>query len=1156
MTRVPPPYLRAQSSPTFPPHALDPSPTSSTFIGAPLRQKGRPANSHASSSRTGALPEWASARLFQEQSTPVVIVDERTLEVREINDAARTVLNIHHLATSMLFDGTKNEREIIKEELTGHSIRTEEDKATAATSLFKVDNTSDEPAEELVRHELERLGDLCAARQKRGGWGEGEKTVLLKDQTEWAVEVVVRKFLAHAGPEMDSDEGDGFFTTWGTSPTSGAAGARGDWYEVTLLRPWRDHVAKLPAVRGPLRTQDVLDKVPHVRSELSAASLPNPHIAAPDLDPSILPNLVPSSSYLSSTNSEVPDSPMRRKDSYYSDRTPTIGTAYTSGNLFGNTWSHNPAQRSASGSGKTGASTPTPSAGGSWEYAKPFGASVAEEPEPSSDSPEPASPSGQGDGPESPPNLQERRQDTAVINGKDHFDPGNPFPLAKDHAHLSNLTIPTAALNAANSNATASDSNEPRSDGTTNSSVDSSGQSVASLFDQSSKTNSTAPSSMPDSGSNSREVSPGGETNRKSKISPTAAAALRPGGPAPLLPGRLQGMGISVSSAGIQLSQSTPLDAAPRSKSDPSPPVKTTVTESLSTPVSVPLASPSLTTPTSSTSPLPFAPIPAQTPGIAARLARPHPLSLSRTNLSDSSNASDVSQGTAASFPLGSPRPTALPPVPPKSPNSKPDPTSLLQFSALANLPKTGVIISDPEVSSGYVNALAREILMGVPAVDAATPNSPMSEDLPEEWWSFGHWSVEDEPWSSVSGASGSVNSSTSGPFFSGAASPAAVDRSNPFEAKDLMYSAIIAAGEATDVEKGKGTAGTGLRIGKPIESNRFRTTVAGILARSLCGTEKRKIALRGEKGPSRPSPNLNPLHHGSAAAAGLKSPGGQSNASGSGSAASNGSSRTSSSTQIPAFIAAGGVGAQGRKPYKVFDQSFSQRVIDPFEPLIELCARRGEQAPTMDEEEEDEYDRATNGMIVGIEVEVWEAAADSKSAAERSEMKTGSFVTANVPAMQLRKKRVRRRIIEVTAAPLFAPTRQGTKQHLGGVLLLRDITDDQRRLGIREAPTQIKKKSKGSGETYFKQASLFPRAQYKTAVSDSGRFCRSSTTCLRWSGRRHLEAHTRTSTSFGTNIPDLSRSNPSVSVGNRLSTKVRRDSLLRSDCRRSLDTS
>ncbi|GAA5902646.1 uncharacterized protein JCM6883_007193 [Sporobolomyces salmoneus] len=1064
MTRAAaPPYLRAQSSPTLPPPT--PSPTSSTFIGATLRPKTQLLSINAGPSGS------VGSRIFQEQSIPVFVVDDQTLEVIELNQAARKLFGLETATSISSYDAGKNEREMIKEDLMGNSNQGFFGEAwIRASRLFKTCEGNDAPSsEDRVRDELQRLHDLCSARQKRGVWGQGEKTLMWREDKEWEVEVVVRKFLAYDPTTIGGggDERDGSFPTWidsnwdtAPSTTTTSAATRGDWYEVTLLRPWQDHMAAMPAVRGPLKTEDVLERVPHVRSELSAASLPNPHIAAPDVDPSILPNLVPSSSHLSSTNSaEVPDSPMRRKDSYYSDRTPTLGTTYNSGNLFGNTWSHNASQRSASSSSKT-ASTPGTGGGtGSWEYAKPFGWTVTEEQETSCDAP-------QSDALREPPsNSQEcQKADHLAINGQDHFDPTNPFPLGQPQQHPS---LPPAALNAANSkaNSNCADSSEPRSDGTdgTTTSSSSSGQSIIS-FDQSAKSNSTKATSIAGTGSNSREVSPGG--NEKPKTSPTAAAALRPGGPTPVLPTRLQGMGISVSSAGIQLSQSIPIDSAPRSKSDSATPV--TTSESLSTPVSVPLSSPSLTTPTSTSSPLPFSSASTQPPTISARLSRPHPLSLSRTNLSDSSNGSNSSHATTASFPLGSPRPTALPPLPPKSPNSKPDPTALLQFSALANLPKTGVIISDPEVASGYVNALAREILMGVPAVDSATPDSPMSEDLPEEWWNFGHWSVDDEPWSSVSGASGSVNSSTSGPFFSGVASPAAVDRSNPFEAKDLMYSAIIAAGEAVEVEKGRGTAGTGLRIGKPVESNRFRTTVAGILARSLVGNEKRKVALRGEKAPSRGSPNLNPISN--PQTSGLKSPGGQSNGSGQSGQSGSASSRTSSSTQIPAFIAAGGVGAQGRKPYKVFDQSFSQRVIDPFEPLIEMCARRGEQAPTMDEDEEDEYDRATNGMIVGIEVEVWEAAADSKSAAERSDMKTGSFVTSNVPAMQLRKKRVRRRIIEVSAAPLFAPSRQGTKQHLGGVLLLRDITDDQRRLGIREAPTQLKKKGKGSGETYFKQ--------------------------------------------------------------------------------------
>ena len=1049
MTRAPP-YLRAQSSPTLPPHSLTPSPTSSTFIGAPLRPRPQ--------------MESIAARLFKEQWIPVFVVDER-MAVREMNRSAKRVFGIEGPSAGgengFMGGGRKEkekeEMEMIKVDLlvNGHHSSGGGGGGNdgGATLFFATERgLGMQQEQEQVKLELRRLVDLCSAREKRGSWGEGEKTVLLKNGRPWEAEVIVRKFSTGSRSDEDDD-----LPHWiDQSPTSTSkVGGGSDWYEVVLLRPWEDRVAELPPVSGPFKTQEVLDSVPHVRSDISAASLPNPHIAAPDVDPSVLPSLVPSAhSSTTSHTSEIPESPMRRKDSYYSDRTPTLGSSYTSGNLFSNTWSMNP-QRSTSTSSKTA----TPS-GGSWEYAKPFGSTI-EEDESATVSPQAKSP-----GVPSPPSdLQERRSQELGIRGQDHYDPSNPPPPAS-----SQLRLPSSAIQRANSDPLKS--GQPRSDGTEDPSSSTSSGNSALSFDQSSKSFSTAATSVPSqAGASSAPASNCGESpptsgggGAKPRFSPTTAAALRPGGPSPVLPERLQGMGISVSSAGIQLSQSTPLEP-PRSRSTP---VTTADSTSTSTPTPVALHSPSLITPTSS-APLPFSSI--HNPSLAPRFPRPHPLSLSRSNLSDSSNTSASSHESIAPFPLGSPRPTALPPLPPKPPNSKPDTTSLLQFSALANLPKTGVIIADPEISSGYVNALARELLMGVPAVDQATPNSPMSDDLPEDWWNFGHWSVEDEPWSSVSGASGSVHSSSSGPFFTGAnASPSASDRSNPYEAKDLMYQAIIAAGEAVEVEKGKGTAGTGLRIGKPIESNRWRTTVAGILARSLVGNEKRKTALRGEKNKNTPPPTTTTTSNlGEKEKNGIKSPGGQSTGSGSG------SSRTSSSTQVPGFIAAGGVGAQGRKPYKVFDQSFSQRVIDPFEPLLEMVARRGEQPPTMDEDDDDEYDQATNGMIVGIEVEVWEAAAASKSAASTSDIKNDSFVTANVPAMQLRKQRVRRRIIEVTAAPLFAPTKQGVRQHLGGVLLLRDITDDQRRMGQREpSHSQLqKKKGKGSGETYFKQASF-----------------------------------------------------------------------------------
>ncbi|GAA5937825.1 uncharacterized protein JCM15063_002129 [Sporobolomyces koalae] len=1053
ITAVAPTYLRTQSSPTLAQKQLAPSPTSSTFIGVPMRPKPRP-----------RLVESNRSKLFREQAVPVLVVDEQ-LTIREMNRSARRVFGLESSPSSSRAAADSSKPAPDPRENDDNAAVSLNLPSGCATFFFAAaDPQGESTEEEQVRREIVRLADLCETRERQGTWGQGERALLLKEGRVWAAEVFVRRFEA-----LDSDPSEppppppSLFPDWVDTTTTSSTLPQGsqsapatptndrhDWYEVTLLRPWQDRPELVPSLsaRGPIKTQDVLDRVPHVRQEVSVASLPNPHLAAPDIDPSVLPKLVSASSSSTLTNgldsSGHPEAPMRRKDSYYSDRTPTLGSAYTTGNLFQNSWGMNQ-QRSGSSSGRTATATTPSTGGGSWEYAQPFGSTIEEDEhhqqqqqqQSSTDSPQPSSPHPVDS------ELQDRRHDYS-IRAQDHHDPPAAPPVSNAH-----LRLTPSAFAAENRQLSPTDSTQPNSGGTDPG--------------MSSRGSSTQ--------GNSRDSSPGGT---KAKLSPTAAAALRPGGPSPLTSGPMQGMGISVSSAGIQLTQSTPAGET-RSKSAPvASAAHSTSPLTIPTTTTLPPSSPSLATPTSGSSP-PMSTSPQRT----TRIARPHPLSFSRTTLSDSSNASMSSNETAASFPLGSPRPTALPPVPPKSPDPKPDPTSLLQFSTLANLPKTGVIIADPEVASGYVNALARELLMGVPAVDPATPNSPMADDLPETWWNFGHWSLEDEPWSSVSGASGSVNSSTSGPFFSGVASPAAVERQNPFEAKDLMYSAIIAAGEATDVEKGKGTAGTGLRIGKPVESNRFRTTVAGILARSLVGTEKRKIALRGEKvtpsGPGVPgsSSRTSPSSSSSAAAptanlGGFRSPGGHSNGSGSAS----GSSRTSSSTQIPAFIAAGGVGAQGRKPYKVFDQSFSQRVIDPFEPLLEMCARRGEQAPIMDPEEEDEYDRATNGMIVGIEVEVWEAAADSKSAAEKSEIKANSFVTSNVPSMQYRsKKRVRRRIIEVTAAPLFAPSKQGTKQHLGGVLLLRDITDDQRRLGIRDAPVlSLKKSKKGSGETYFKQ--------------------------------------------------------------------------------------
>ncbi|ORY59038.1 hypothetical protein BCR35DRAFT_201665 [Leucosporidium creatinivorum] len=383
----------------------------------------------------------------------------------------------------------------------------------------------------------------------------------------------------------------------------------------------------------------------------------------------------------------------------------------------------------------------------------------------------------------------------------------------------------------------------------------------------------------------------------------------------------------------------------------------------------------------------------------------------------------DVPQPKMVARQPSPPRPTSLPPAAPVPHTSRPDPPALLKFAALSNLPKTGVIVADTDLSSGFVNGLARELLMGIPArAQQPSSTSSTSPPPPEDWWSAGHWTADDS-WSTLSGSTSADSS-----FFPLASSHS--DRANPFEAKDLMHSAIIAAGEAKPVQKNKGTAGSSIRIGKPQESNRYRATVAAILARSLISAE----TSRGGDAQGRWE-----------------------------AATPVGASLSSSAPSAgPSFV---GVGTkQGRKPYKVFDHSFSQRIIDPFEPLLEITARKGEH-PASVGEDDIEDDSAASGMIVGVEVEVWEAGEGTE----------GSYVTST--SSSTRRKRVRRRLVEITAAPIFAPSAvAGEKpQHMGGMLLLRDVTDDRGRAAPGYAQSASlregsKRRKKAAGDAYFKQ--------------------------------------------------------------------------------------
>lgn len=561
--------------------------------------------------------------------------------------------------------------------------------------------------------------------------------------------------------------------------------------------------------------------------------------------------------------------------------------------------------------------------------------------------------------------------------------------------------------------------------------------------------------------------SAGGRTSNGSAYSSASTAATTPPSsrsassgrsdpppPVPEVPKEYRGVGVSVSSAGIQLGHSVEAYTGATS------PLRS--------------AGPATTDWSTNAGGLKLAP----NEGGPRPTYNPRPTAVQRGNSSlqvhavedqSASMFAPASPPTTAGAPP-SPRPNALPPLPVQKPRATPDTSELLRFAALANLPHTGVIVSDPDLASGYANALARELLMGVPSTDGISKvDDSGTNDARSafEWWENGCWDSAEEPWSSASTGTQGTNSSSSQPFFT----PATETR-DPLDARE-----IIKAGEANTVERGTGTAGSSLKISKPSGQSRHKMNISGILARSLVSEEKRKAALgkvpasdptAAPPPPSATRPALADLSK-SALPSGLTSP-----------ASSSSRSSSNYSRQTPQFVSAGG--ASSRKSYRVFDASFSQRTIDPFGPLLEMVARRGEIPPaavSSEEESDDDDDfvssgRVTNGMLVGVEIEVWtsgeaeDADAGAATAHNASALKAASFVTANPFAN--RKKRVRRRVVEVTAAPLRVPLPDGTMQHLGGILLLRDRTDERKRWELSKPSSNRKRGKQGGGASYHKQ--------------------------------------------------------------------------------------
>lgn len=137
---------------------------------------------------------------------------------------------------------------------------------------------------------------------------------------------------------------------------------------------------------------------------------------------------------------------------------------------------------------------------------------------------------------------------------------------------------------------------------------------------------------------------------------------------------------------------------------------------------------------------------------------------------------------------------------------------------------------------------------------------------------------------------------------------------------------------------------------------------------------------------------------------------------------------------------------------------------MDPLEPLLEMVARRNE-----DPDVSLGGGANAGGLVVGIEVEISEAADLSLDAYTTSTAMPRQS-TSSVHSADMERKRIRRRLVEIRGAPIRKPD----GSHLGGMLILRDVTDERRSSASESATTRIReltgKKLPESGEGYFKQ--------------------------------------------------------------------------------------
>lgn len=415
-----------------------------------------------------------------------------------------------------------------------------------------------------------------------------------------------------------------------------------------------------------------------------------------------------------------------------------------------------------------------------------------------------------------------------------------------------------------------------------------------------------------------------------------------------------------------------------------------------------------------------------------------------------------------------------------------PDPLTVLKFATLRNIPGCGIILASKDLRGGYVNPKARELLMGIGAEaesrassSAADGGKGLDSDDARFWWEEGTW-IGDDGWEKWEGDG----------FWSGMPDEQGDEhaRGTQSEGRDGQEGQD-GSGEKRGRSSERGSPKTPVEIGQPTMG--YKTTVSTILYRSLQRPPRKKQ--RGVDGAIHPG-HSSKLSSGGAGSSMGRPSSFQADSSPLASneyrpadpqeeeeesafdlrAHYNASSQPNQQTgeSSKAF----GNAPAKPKPYKVYDATFSQRVLDPLEPLLEMCARRGE---------EPSIPLGGHGRIViGIEVELPESAQVDNEAVGFAQVGNSSVVVfsgipdsfqkmdADFGPGKRHRRRVRRRMVEVTGAPLKSPV---DGQHLGGMLILRDVTDELgEERGIESVGTRAlmasKKRDPETGQAYFKQ--------------------------------------------------------------------------------------